>query len=219
LFVALNLGDLVLTWLLLRDRVGLVYEGNPLAAWCLASFGWRGVAALKAGSVVGVGAIAVFLSCQHPRHGKRVLSFGCWALTAVMIYSGVMAVMTGMESYSPDFARIWAEHRRLENRLENSQEYDELRAGLAHDLVAGCCQLAEAAGKLADSRWARDPMWHKVRVNGRTGFPPRQAVAIQLAEIALIAVEGSVEAKALAHRLRQEYRTAYGVEAPAFCRH
>jgi len=215
LFLVLSLGDLALTWTLLRYRQGLVYEGNPLAAWCMESFGWTGVAALKGGSVVMVGAIAAFLSNRHPPKGRLVLSFGCWVLTAVMIYSIIMGLMTGSASSCPDLPAIWERARHLDNRAEVLREHHELRAQLVRDLVTGRRTLPGAAAELARSRWAREPFWHKVKlVGGRTGFPQQPMVAAELMELAVAALGESLETHAQARRLRQEYCDTYRTSPP-----
>src|SRR5439155_2048728 len=61
-FVALSLGDLLLTWQLLKQDATWLYEANPLGGWLLRRYGWAAVVALKLGTASAVSLLAVAIS-------------------------------------------------------------------------------------------------------------------------------------------------------------
>ncbi|HJZ57423.1 MAG TPA: DUF5658 family protein [Gemmataceae bacterium] len=86
LYMLLSLADLVLTTALLRGNRA-AYEANPLAAACLESHGWRGLAVYKAGGVAAfLGAIGL-LTRRRPRVAAGVVTFGCLVMLGVTGYS------------------------------------------------------------------------------------------------------------------------------------
>jgi uncharacterized protein DUF5658 len=89
-FVLLSLADLALTWALIRDGLGSVYESNPVAAWCLQGYGWAGMAAFKALMVLASGGLSEVISRYRPRSGGRVLVLGCFLTASVVLYSGYL---------------------------------------------------------------------------------------------------------------------------------
>ena len=89
-FVLLSLADLTLTWALIRDTSGLVYESNPVAAWCLHGHGWAGLAVFKSLMVLASGGLSEIISRYRPRTGGRVLVLGCIITGAVVLYSGYL---------------------------------------------------------------------------------------------------------------------------------
>ena len=89
-FVLLSLADLTLTWALIRDGSGSVYESNPVAAWCLHGHGWAGLAVFKSLMVLASGGLSEIISRYRPRTGGRVLVLGCVVTGAVVLYSGYL---------------------------------------------------------------------------------------------------------------------------------
>jgi hypothetical protein len=87
LFVFLSLADLTMTWALIGDGLGSVYESNPVAAWCLQGYGWAGMAVFKAGMVLASGGLSEVISRYRPRTGGRVLVLGCIITASVVLYS------------------------------------------------------------------------------------------------------------------------------------
>src|SRR5215471_14829004 len=73
LFALLSLADLSLTWWLLTLPDSPIHEGNPVAEWCLAQFGWIGLAGFKTAVVVLVAGLAVVISRRRPWAGGLVL--------------------------------------------------------------------------------------------------------------------------------------------------
>jgi hypothetical protein len=98
-FVLLSLADLTMTWALIRDGLGSIYESNPVAAWCLHGFGWTGMAAFKALMVLASGGLSEVISRYRPRTGGRVLVLGCILTASVVLYSGYLYLtVTASES-------------------------------------------------------------------------------------------------------------------------
>ena len=89
-FVLLSLADLTMTWALIRDGLGSVYESNPVAAWCLHGYGWAGIAVFKALMVLVSGGLSEVISRYRPRTGGRVLALGCILTASVVLYSGYL---------------------------------------------------------------------------------------------------------------------------------
>src|SRR6516164_11334440 len=89
-FVLLSLADLTMTWALIRDGLGSVYESNPVAAWCLHRYGWAGMAVFKALMVLASGSLSEVISRSRPRTGGRVLVLGCIITASVVLYSGYL---------------------------------------------------------------------------------------------------------------------------------
>jgi hypothetical protein len=83
----LSLADLCLTWWLLRQSGGHVYESNPLAAHCLERHGWAGLALFKAATVFLGGGLLVVVCGYRPHTGGRALTLACAAVAAVVVYS------------------------------------------------------------------------------------------------------------------------------------
>jgi hypothetical protein len=216
LFLILSLGDLALTWILLRYRAGLVYEGNPLAAWCLNSFGWAGVATLKGGGALGVGVISTVLSVRHPQKGGLVLSFGCCVLVCAIAYSGVTALLTGTDSCCPGLPKLWDNSEKLDQRMQLAKDYAAVRARLVEDLVESRCTLADAAATLAQTAWARERFWLEATTRRKPGFPCPESLAAELAGAALDSETGEGRFDALNRRFREQFRSAFGKEPPPF---
>src|SRR5437870_1256399 len=93
LFVLLSLTDFALTWVLIERQAEGIYEGNPVARWWLAAYGWPGLFFFKAATVLTAAALAGLIARHRPRLGSHVLTFGCAALAATVLYSGTLAVL------------------------------------------------------------------------------------------------------------------------------
>jgi hypothetical protein len=115
LFVLLSMTDLFLTWRLMLDSHGRVYESNPVANWWLSSFGWPGLVCYKLFLVCFIVGLVLLISRFRPRSGGRFLGFACAVLTAVVLYSGSLA-WAHANGTGP-----FEEERRIEVR---SQELD-----------------------------------------------------------------------------------------------
>jgi hypothetical protein len=93
LFAALSLVDLCLTWVLLTNSSGIVYESNPLANLILIKYGWAGMVLFKLADMLAVVWISLVLCLVQPKIGRRVLSLACWTVGAVILYSACLTLL------------------------------------------------------------------------------------------------------------------------------
>jgi hypothetical protein len=93
LFAALSLADLCLTWVLLTNGGGVVYESNPLANTILMNYGWSGIVLFKFADMLAVAWITLVLCFIQPKIGRRVLSLACGIVGAVILYSSCLALL------------------------------------------------------------------------------------------------------------------------------
>jgi hypothetical protein len=87
LYTLLSVADLGLTYTLIQQGNGEVYESNPIAEAWLSSYGWIGLALYKLAIILIVGAVAAFVSLSRPRTGGHILTFACLAVAVVVSYS------------------------------------------------------------------------------------------------------------------------------------
>ena len=87
LYAVLSAADLGLTYALIRQGDGDIYESNPIAEAWLSSYGWAGLAVFKFLIVLIVAALAAFVSLSRPRTGGHILTFACLAVALVVGYS------------------------------------------------------------------------------------------------------------------------------------
>jgi hypothetical protein len=87
LYTVLSLADLALTYAMIQQGEGRVYESNPIAEAWLSSYGWIGLALYKMVIILIVGAVAAFVSLSRPRTGGHILTFACLAVAVVVSYS------------------------------------------------------------------------------------------------------------------------------------
>ena len=92
IFLVLSLIDLSLTWFLLSNSGGRVYESNPIADAWLASYGWAGLVIYKVAGLILVASVILFVSYRQPQTGRRLLAFAICALTVVAFYSYYLLV-------------------------------------------------------------------------------------------------------------------------------
>jgi len=86
-FLILSVADLFLTRKLIYGGEGAVFESNPVANWCLTTYGWGGLTAFKLGIVSVIGILAGSLAFWRPRTSELILVFACGAQSAVVLYS------------------------------------------------------------------------------------------------------------------------------------
>jgi hypothetical protein len=113
LFFLLSLIDLFLTWRLLLQSHGQVYESNPIAEWWLSRYGWPGLAAFKIGMASAVAVLTIAISMARPRTGGRVLLFACTALLIVVAYSCHISSARGMpvsDLTAEELCVLWYSH-------------------------------------------------------------------------------------------------------------
>src|SRR5262249_28496693 len=76
-----------ITYILLTQQNGTVYESNPIAHHTLSQGGWAGLALFKAAIVAFVIGVAVFVYQRRPRAAHGLLTIACVAV--------MFAVLTG----------------------------------------------------------------------------------------------------------------------------
>jgi hypothetical protein len=218
LFALLSAADFALTWWLLSYSRGEVYESNALASWWLSRFGWLGLAGYKAGSVLLVAALCAAIARRRPAAAGRVLLLGCAAAGLVVVYSAGL----GWRLCLSPRAGAWGsdDDRRAFNeqalaRLAKNRAFDALRAELGEGLAAGAWALRDAGDRLARSELARDAAWRRGTFGDAAGRPLSELVAGLLVREAVMACEGDpAHARRVAHRLGQEFASAYGAPCP-----
>jgi hypothetical protein len=89
----LSAADLLLTWILLQNTNGAVYESNPIANALLGKYGWAGMIMFKATDVLIVAWIVLLLSVFQPRAARRVLSAACGIVGSVTLYSSYLVLL------------------------------------------------------------------------------------------------------------------------------
>lgn len=219
LFALLSLADLLLTWLLLSRPGTAAYEANPVARWWLTQFGWSGLAAFKAATVLAVFAAAAALASRsHPRAAAGLLWFGCGVVAAVVLYSASLfpaAFAPGNVDEEVSRRAAWLAQAR-ERVLRTQAEYDRLMADLIASLIAGRSTLAEAVEQLATSERANDPELQR----GLAGVLPDRSPRERLAAVVWKHVvrargEAPLPDDPVLSRLGQEYQATFGTDAPA----
>ncbi len=166
LFAILSLADLALTCFLLGRPGGGAYEWNPVASWWLVRFGWAGLTGFKLSIILLIAALTLVVSRSRPHVAGRLLTFGCVALLAVVVYSG--SLVRGVRAQSAQYEQIQSESRELDRDLTGRIEFSAQLERLRDELTAGRCSLAEAVEILAESKYVRNGDW--LRVLG-TRFP------------------------------------------------
>jgi hypothetical protein len=214
LFGLLSAADLFLTWRLLRQADGQVYESNPIANWWLVSYGWPGLAAFKLAVVVLAMGLSIVLSRAHPRAGARVLEFACSALLVVVLYScslfGLLA-QRPQKLMAEEFSRLEESNRCLDKRISTSRAFTSALAQLTQELVARRCRLAAAVDQIAGLDRARDAAWLQ-RLRLLYGVrSDRECLAANLIHHAVNSLEQNPSAAGrLADELEKEFQSAYG---------
>ena len=74
LFLFLSLTDLFLTWRLLLQSHGQVYESNPIADWWLSNYGWSGLAAFKIAMALSVAVLATATATSAAGDSRRCVA-------------------------------------------------------------------------------------------------------------------------------------------------
>lgn len=214
LFTALSLADLALTCFLLGRPGGGAYEWNPVASWWLVQFGWAGLAGFKLGIFLLIAALTLVVSRSRPRAAGRLLTFGCVALLAVVVYSG--SLVRGVRAQSAHFEQIQGQRQELDRDLIGRIEFSLLLERLRGELAAGRCTLAEAVETLADSEYVRKGDWSRVLGSRFPGQTTEERLATHLMYCAVIGVlaSSSDEAAQLACYLDAQFRSCFGRPAP-----
>jgi len=210
LFVVLNCTDLFLTWRMLGQGNGLVYEGNPVARWWLDGLGWGGLMAFKLSSVLLFAGLAKAVFRRRPRTGARVVTFGCTTVAAVILYSCALPRLHGLEAEAAADEQIQAECDHLEAEMTRLRAYHALAQRLGPDVLAGRRTLAAAVGEVWQSGYWSDRT--RLRLLGRMfpGYSPSECVTANFAEAMVDALRGQTEAARLARQLEGDFLAMHG---------
>jgi hypothetical protein len=218
LFLLLGLADLALTGLLQAGPTEAVYEANPLAHGLLNCTGWLGLAGFKTVMLALVLCLAVLIARSRPRVAGRVLSIGCGATGAVVLYSAALALgaIPTLDPLEADLMRQIDREREQTNRklVETYRRSREIKR-LGAELAAEQCTLLEAAERLVRSAMERDPSW---RLGALTQYPHRsltEVAAIILIRFALSSLtDPTPEDRVVFRRLEREFRRIFGRSSP-----
>ena len=217
LFVCLSLVDLVLTWHLLSHGDGQVYEGNPLARWWLAHYGWQGLTLFKVALALLVVGLTLVIAQKRPRAAGRVLVLSCGILLAVVLYSGLLTVAVAGRSVAPglcdpEVAAVSDQSRDLDRQRQQVGAYQQLLERLSADLIARRRPLPEAVSLLAASERGRSPDWLRYLGRAYPGRSEQARLGANLVYRALFLLQaGSSVDEETARRLAADYQACYGV--------
>jgi hypothetical protein len=218
LFAFLSLADLALTLHLLGAEGSAVYERNLLAVWCLAHFGWVGLAGFKAATVSVAAGLSAAIHRRSPRAAHRVLALGCAALAAVVTYSGYLCdtVRRPPAALDPaEAAPLLAESGRLEDARQRILGYAEMKNAVVGDLCARRCSLAEGVTRLAVQGEGPDRAAFVRRVRAfAPGYSEAEYLAISLICHVMEGAAASSADQRLTADLVAEFQAVYGRAAP-----
>jgi hypothetical protein len=207
LFVVLSLADFVLTWVLIEHKDPGIVEGNPVARWYLTALGWPGLFAYKAATVVTAILILGLVARHRPRLAGHVLTLACAALTATVLYSGLLTVLRPASDDDLADVTFAADPEHV--------AYKQLMIGLQEDLLSGRRSLRDAAQMLQDSPWARNPEFTHAR---RLAFPGRSEDECFGAMLVVNTVanlyETDPQTKPAAEQLLRQFQATYDSAAP-----
>ncbi len=217
-FALLSFADLFLTWHLLEQGTGQVYESNPIARWWLEQHGWLGLVLFKLGVVVVVAGLALLISRYRPRAGGCVLTFACSAVALVVLYSSSLAGYIGKQPDAfgmAELERDLAKDRQLEQRLRAVRDYHALLNRFSGDWLAQRCTLTEAIDQLAGSPNAHNANWLRVIYQRYPGYTKEQCLAANLLEhvLSMVGSDSSLDRLRI-QELVAEYQDTYGVVVP-----
>lgn len=179
LFATLSATDFFLTWNLIREGNGPVYESNPTARWCLEQYGWGGLAAYKAVMVLFFVAVALVIHAARPRTGRRVLTAACCIVGTVVVYScSLMGYVQAEEANGPALGNPISRVTGSEGRWQ--EEYRLVLQRAIRDLTDQRCTLDEAVDRLAQTERGRDPGWLSLLRTTHPGHSDREVLTRHL---------------------------------------
>ncbi len=220
-FVALSGADLFLTWELLRHPGGDHYEANWLASSVLANFDFAGLAAFKALTVLAVGLVVYLVARSRPNTARRLATFACLAVGAVVLYS---TALLARQAAQPNRPRVKDEFtlRREEASLNQTAScHAAFSAKLTRwrtAVATGRGTLDEALRELSASDLAP---WFARAVRNPFGSPGMTdteclAALVMRGAVSELREDGSAAAWARAGRLMAAYRAQYGSGLAAY---
>jgi hypothetical protein len=215
-FTVLSLADYGLTWYLLGRTGGAAYEANPVANWWLQHFGWPGLALFKLTTVLLVSGLGVLIYRYRPSTARRLLTFACGLLAAVVLYSGYLVYAAeGIPVALESDEELLARQRHLDAETCRSNAYSLVLERVATDVVARRCTLRQAVAELSRAEKARDPAWLAVlgrQFNARTA---EENLAVSVIENALALVNRNPsQMMRLARCLEEDFQASFGAPPP-----
>lgn len=217
-FAGLAAADFATTRALVDARHSAVGEGNAVAAWVLAHYGWAGLAVFKAAMVALVAGIALLVSRQRPRLAPLLLGFACAASALTTAYS--IGLMSGQQRLlgGPDGWGISEPRERRRTLARDGERIGDYLAAvrsIAEDLRTCRSSLREGLARLDQTEQARDPSWPDKL---QAVFPPlkkrEELLAASLVQNALARASEGSERQAVGERLAQEFRELFARDLP-----
>jgi hypothetical protein len=178
-FGLLSLADLTMTWALMRDGLGSVYESNPVAAWCLHGHGWAGMVIFKALMVLASGGLSEIISRYRPRTGGRVLTLGCVITAAVVLYSSYLYLTVPSSEYPGAESVAHKPSEQLQQEYARVNEFLRLQDKLADKLAQGRGTLSEVVTEL-ETAAAAQYTWLRALRHANPHRSDRECLAIVL---------------------------------------
>jgi hypothetical protein len=216
-FNLLSGADLWLTWRLMRQGGGLIYECNPVASASLACFGWTGLVVFKATMVAFIGVVAVFISLSRPKTSGRILLFGCLVTACVVTYSCYLSHALALR---PADVTAWEEAAQrdidLERQLRQHQAYRHFVDQLRSDMLAGRCSLREAVDALERSSYSPHSVWLAAYQERYPSLSYREHLALHLVYHAIVPLNPDAVGKTQSTKqVLEQYQDAFGKPLPA----
>jgi hypothetical protein len=212
LFALLSGTDLVLTWWLIGNTAGQVYEVNPIASWWLTRFGWIGLVCFKALIVLVVLGLSAVIHYSRPRAAERILRLACASLTIVVLYSTGLCLAAHFAPWESDEEKELAALNADTGRVFQQREaFVNLLADLREDILAERCTLREATDRLAATDAAS--------LRPHTALYPNRPLAESLAAFLITHVvnlqkSDPQRAWQISLRLKREYQRTFGHSTP-----
>jgi hypothetical protein len=221
LFALLSGADLFLTWRLVQQGDGLVYESNPLANWWLRHYGWLGLVAYKGlavGLVLGLWAVVVR---YRPNTGGWMLTFACSAVAVVVLYSSLLAGYFKIQPDEPESEALRQAKRQnysLNDQLNQYHHYYLLSWRLGDEVIAQRCTLSEAVHELTSTEKGQDASWFDKLRRRYLGRSDEECLAAHFLEnVAASLSTKPALAERVLQRLEADFAATYGKLSP--CRY
>lgn len=162
-FALLSTADFALTWHLLGRGEAACYEANPVANWWLLRFGWAGLAAFKAATVLVAGLLTIMVARRRPVAAQRLLIFGCAVVGAVVMYSGALASSSRLNGRtdSAELTSSGEKDQQLDNDLARNRHFREVLNHVGAEVLAGRMTLSEASDHLEKTSLAKNRHWNE----------------------------------------------------------
>jgi len=218
LFALLSGADLFLTWRLVQQSGGQVYESNPLANWWLRQYGWLGLAAYKGLAVAVVLGLWAVVVRYRPRIGHGMLTFACSAVAVVVLYSSLLAGFLKVQPDDPkpeELRQVRRQSAWLDCQVNQYHQYTVLLNRLRDEVLAERCALPEAVSGLGCSEKGQNPTWLDKLRRRYAGCSDEECLAANFLEsIASSLSQQPAFGERVIRRLEAEFVGVYGRPSP-----